>query len=380
MPIDPATMTVNLPGEVISTDRPCMRCKYNLRGLEVGGACPECGTAITSAKKSVRFADNLVDAPIGYIKLMAVGLGLQAGIVVTVAFLFIVGWAGGVAAVVAPLLFTGAGVLWFAAAWIVTMERPSTERIVRDEILDSERLRRVIRYTQGIGPAAAFVAWLGVLTGSGLIMGLAALLLVSALGALVPLGIYLSAFADWAGETGEGSRLRAATWCLAVGGTLSFGSWLVLQVNPPFSLLFNLFFIVALVVVVVGVLLFAWSVCVLAKAAGWAIHNSGEAMEREIRMAEKKRRRAMRDAARAHSAAAAFEANAPAPPEAFADDPGVIPFDGAPADRAGSETGTRVDAVAPGGQTGRAVPVDSARERLSDPDDHSQAYELAPED
>ena len=58
MPIEPPPMStahpLSGPGEVIKTERPCIKCGYNLQGLQVGGACPECGTAIANAKKSER--------------------------------------------------------------------------------------------------------------------------------------------------------------------------------------------------------------------------------------------------------------------------------------------------------------------------------------
>lgn len=372
MPIDPATMSVNLPGEVISTDRPCIRCKYNLRGLEVGGACPECGTAISSGKKTVRFADNLVEAPIGYIKLIAVGLGLQAAMVVVFGFLLLFRGLGPIAL----LMLMGAAVGWAGGAWIVTVRRPKTERIVPDAILDSDTLRLVTRVSQGVCVLAALALWGLASTGHWAFAWLSGLLMVASMFGLIPMGIYLSSMADWAGDTGVGSRLRAGTWCVAVCGTFVVLGMLLLQIGFSFRLLVLWPTIIMGLFLLGGLALLGVSVLQLSIAAAWAIHNAREAQEREIRMAEKRRRRAMRDAARAHAAADALAATAPPPPESYADDPSVIPFD----DGAGREIETRIDAVRSGGRPGSSVPVDSVRDRLSDPDDDSQAYELAPED
>ena len=381
MPVDVEAMTkgpgaasaggTGLGAGYINEDRKCVRCGYNLRGLETTGACPECGTAITGGKKSVRLADNLVDAPIGYIRLMAFGMGLQASSVLVVAVQFFLPstWAIGPLSV-RGLLFTLGTLAWFGAAWIVTVRRPRTERIVFDPILDNRHIRLACRLTQGLAALAAMVAWAGFAAGWGWLQVIAAVLMLGALFGLVPMGVYLSSMADWAGETGEGARLRAATWCIAVLGTLEVFVWAVLKLNPPFSMFLAFVGVISGLLVFGGVVVFAWSVLMLAKAAGWAIQNAVEAREREIRIAEKKRRRAMRDAARAHAAEAAFAANAPPPPEAFKDDPSVIPLD----DGAGFAEGDgRPTGRGPGGAEPR---VDRSAER----DDDSDIYDLAPED
>ena len=376
MPVDVESMSragsagTGLSGGFVSDDRTCVRCGYSLRGLETTGACPECGTAITSAKKSVRHSDNLVDAPLGYIRLIAFGLGLQAASVLAIGIQFFLpsDWTIGPFNL-RGVLFTLATLVWFGASWIVTVKRPRTERIVFDEILDNRHIRNVSRWAQGSAALAAMVAWAAYATGSGILQGLAGLLMLGALYALVPMGVYLSSMADWAGETEEGSRLRAATWCIAVLGTLELVIWGVLKLSPPFAMFFAFAGVIFGILVFGGVLVFAWSVLMLAKAAMWAIHNAVQAREREIRLAEKRRRRAMRDAARAHAAEAAMAVGGPPAPESYADDPSVIPFD----DGHGAAEGDgRPTGMGPGGTESRV-------ERTSDPDD-SQIYGLAPED
>jgi hypothetical protein len=253
MPVDVEGMTkgpgaasaggTGLGAGYISDDRECVRCGYPLRGLETNGKCPECGAAITSAK-TVRHADNLVDAPIGYIRLMAVGMGLLAGTIVFVALLLLVSRLYSspgtylLPRIAFHFLLTGAAGVWCGAAWIVTLKRPRTERIVRDPILDNAHIRLATRVSQGLPPLAALVSWGAAATGSAILGGLAGLLLVGALFGLVPLGVFLSAMADWAGETGEGGRLRAASWCIAVLGTLELVVVAVLLLGLPFAMFF----------------------------------------------------------------------------------------------------------------------------------------------
>jgi predicted RNA-binding Zn-ribbon protein involved in translation (DUF1610 family) len=381
-------LPTQMPGEVIMTDRPCIKCGYNLRGLQAGGACPECGTAITNAKKSVRYSDSLVDAPIGYIRLMAVGLGLQAGTILGITLLLILSrFHNNGVPLIHPLVqgvaTLGAMVAWFAAAWIVTLRRPKTERVLADEILDNDLIRKLTRGSQSLALVATLVGWLGVATGFTLIKALAGLLMIGALFGLVPLGIYLSAFADWASETGEGARLRTATWCIAVCGTLEIVLLLVLKLNPPFALLLTFGVVMGGMVVVGGVLMFAFSVCMLAKASMWAIHNAVQAREREIRIANKRHRQAMRDAARAQAAAEALAADAPPPPESYRDDPSVIPFDEGDIPLAGDEP--RVQRSAHEHHIDRKLDAlrregDPAGPPDADGGDGSEIYDLAPED
>lgn len=360
-----------MPGQVIGTDRPCIRCGYNLRGLETNGACPECGTAITQAKKSVRLADNLTDAPLGYIRLMAVGLGLQAGLVLLIGFLTIFRGLG----MPGEILKIVAAIGWAGSAWIVTAKRPRTERIVADEILDSAKIRLIARVTQSVGVLAAFVGFGAWYFNSPIVAAVGGVLMLGALFGLVPLGVYLSALADWAGDTNIGTRLRGSVWCIAVCGTVMVALVLVLQLPVPFALLLAMVVTISGILVAGGLIIFGFSVLQLAMAAGWAIQNAVQAREREIRLAEKRRRRAMRDAARAHAADAAMAATAPPPPEAYADDPSVIPLAGG--DTGGSDGGSAGD----GRPTGRGPgAVESRMEATIDPDDDSQMYALEPED
>jgi hypothetical protein len=43
----------DVPGEVLQRDQPCVKCGYMLRGLPVGGVCPECGTGVADSLKGI---------------------------------------------------------------------------------------------------------------------------------------------------------------------------------------------------------------------------------------------------------------------------------------------------------------------------------------
>src|SRR5687767_389859 len=44
--------------DVLTLDRPCVHCQYNLRGLTTSGKCPECGGPVADSLR----ADFLIDA------------------------------------------------------------------------------------------------------------------------------------------------------------------------------------------------------------------------------------------------------------------------------------------------------------------------------
>lgn len=307
MPVDPATMPVSKGlGEVILKDRPCSKCGYSLRGLETGGVCPECGTPITNRKKSLRFADHLIDAPVWYLKLLAGGLGAMAAVVVGVGASWLAVWVGtippGAGSAVGGLL----SLVWLGASWAVTIRRPRGDRTNRDEILDSEAIRWAARGAQGLWVLASGMQALWLLTGWAALGVLGGLLTLAAMYGLVPLAIYLSSLADWSGDMGIGNRMRASAWCIAVCGTLLLALSVLMMLPTGLVGLLAIAVPLLSIAVLIGLLLFCISIIQLSLNAVWAIRNWVEARDREIRMEEKTRRRAAADAARADAALAAL--------------------------------------------------------------------------
>lgn len=71
----------------LSGDLPCLRCRYNLRGLSVLGACPECGTPVRATLLSVvdPFAGEL--RPVRWRRTVAWGLVVWGGAALAAAIL-----------------------------------------------------------------------------------------------------------------------------------------------------------------------------------------------------------------------------------------------------------------------------------------------------
>jgi len=90
-----AIIKVTPKDPTILDDRPCHRCRYNLRTLSVGARCPECGETILPAADALRIVESKRRLRIGLI----------------VAFLFLLGLA------VCNWLWGGIGILWFMGCW-----------------------------------------------------------------------------------------------------------------------------------------------------------------------------------------------------------------------------------------------------------------------
>ncbi len=305
MPIEPATHPTSQPGTV-TKDRPCQNCGYNLRGLEAGGRCPECGTPISARRPHDRLTDGLVDAPMWYIKQIALAMGMMAAVVIGVILTWLAFWLSllpGIVMLAAMTLLAG---LWFAASWLATTRRPIEDHTTPDPILDHDRLRTASRWSQVAGLLVFALIWTALITNLRLFGVLGGLASIGVLFGLVPLGVYLSALADWSGDTGVGGRLRAAVWCIAVCGSLLIFFSGLGMIGLSFGFLAPVLVPILSLIVMVGVGLFGWSVIQLSIGAAWAIQNSIEAEQRRLRLEEKRRRRAQQAAEQAERAAAAM--------------------------------------------------------------------------
>ncbi len=159
-------------GDFLPDDFTCGHCKYSLKGLRSGGRCPECGTPIAYRARRHRLEDNLTDAFPHYLKTLAIGCWLMfAGALLTGCLLMVV------RAVREPALGAAAGitgVFWWLGVWIVTRPR-ETSAVPRTE-LENEwlRCRWAARLTQ-IGWSVAGLGACGTILSSRAAMAAAAM-------------------------------------------------------------------------------------------------------------------------------------------------------------------------------------------------------------
>ncbi|MEX2218868.1 MAG: hypothetical protein WD749_08915 [Phycisphaerales bacterium] len=291
MPIDPRELrpTKRTFVDIVDTDRPCGRCGYSLRGLPTNGKCPECGLPIghRARKGARRFADNLTDAPLMYLKTLAWGAGLLAvcSVVAAVGLSVLVRTGSPVAAAVAGAASIG----WWTGVFICTAQRPIDVGTLRDVFLESVPLRWTNRVLQSAWPAAAVAYFAATRAPAPMdeVFGWAGLMLqIIALIGLIPLSVQLSSLGDWAGDTGLADRFRLAASLLAIFGVVAVASAIVRKAElEGIWLAVRIAGIWAWLGMVCVELLFLFCLYQLANISVWAIRNSVTAHEVATRIA-----------------------------------------------------------------------------------------------
>ena len=378
-------------GATIDADKACSNCGYSLRGLRIGSNCPECGTPV-GRRVTTRFADNLVDSEMWYLRSLVLGFGLMAGSLLgTIGWMVFTGWRSQQWAPLHPLVVSAgffiASGAWLAGVFITTLKRPRNEHTVRDVLLDSVWVRQSARLLQLLPVAATGLGLAATATGGGtaavfaVFAGLAA---IAGFFGLVPLCVYHASLADWAGDTGIGDRLRAAAWSIAVCGTFGVICFLILLIpGLRFKLLVTVGLVLASIITFIGGVLLFLGVLQLALASLWAVQNSTSARAREQRIAVRKAEEEEQSRARAEAA----EAEQVAELEAREGAGDVSPFDDADEDEpiplaeAGEEAPPRalpdaVDAMLPPPSTPEAQDPASFDEESSE---KPATYDLEPE-
>jgi hypothetical protein len=288
MPIDPRELVGAGIKTVITDDRLCDRCRYNLKGLPRGARCPECGLPIRSRSGTKRFTDNLTQAPIFYLKTLALGLGLTAAACLISIVTNLVGAFAPSISGLHLLAAKGlAAVVWWVGVFIVTAQRPLNETTIRDPLLESNGLRRANRVLQAAWAVAALLFFMELRTGLPLVGYFAQGALVVATLGLVPLALQFSALADWAGDTGASERFKVAAWAMAVFGLAKQVGWLGAATGAMGVLAATIWFWASLIEAIAQGL-FLFGLFQLVMNAGWAIANASHAAESARRIADRK--------------------------------------------------------------------------------------------
>lgn len=270
-----------LKGELIEKDRPCKQCDYNLRGLKIGGVCPECGTAIIIDNP---FRDSLCDAPRGVILRLSAGFWMTLGsLAILIAIPFaIVSLRSSTNMTIYALECIAVG-LWLLGIWFITtpINTPNGAKFC---FARSSKLRIAARWMQlsflllillefgvalttppfGISPLAQIES---VLFLPLFILGLAG---------FVVLGLLLMNLAHWSYDMSAHRMLNWAVWGLPIS-TLTL---MLSGINVVFGFLVCTMTLLWLF----SIFSFGRAMISLGSSVTWAVHHSRQIADRDMRL------------------------------------------------------------------------------------------------
>jgi hypothetical protein len=260
-------------GQQIDFDKPCRACSYNLRGLRIGGKCPECGVPIRPDDAA---GDALVDAPLRVIQ------QLRLGFILTLACLPLLPLLPISMAVMKQsivMIQTGTVILcacWIVSVWIATpiIDIPAgTQR----GFTSKSKLRIAARYLQ--------LGWIGfaitLLLGPVPAVGTALMMLTSSAGiaGIVLLAILHGRLAEWCRDDLAQRMYNLAAW--GVGGCY-LGILLSTMFASPFMLLGCSFFVLW----IFSIGCFFLATASLGRSVFWAAVISQQQSDRDRRLTE----------------------------------------------------------------------------------------------
>jgi len=350
-PISPASLK-RRSTPTIESDLACAGCGYQLKGLPLGGVCPECGAPYGVAgapeSKIPRYADAIVAAPRLWLAGFALGCTLLfvgyvgmflflGGLLVfdpLCAIIGILNWTRYDTA--APkfglaLFSSAAAVLWCTGVFLATQPRPLMPSTHIPPKNEWRALRWSSRLSQffwiGVGVPLAY-AWYQLTRSrppSGAPFLFASVCLLPASVGLFPLSVYLANIAYWC-EDELGEKFRNCAWM--VGAATFFGVVSVVNtltnavlVGGIWALLIYLCFVFFVFSPAIYLLR---ALFLLQSAARWALTNNAIAVGKQKRLRAAAARNARIGPAPATSR---VEADGPI---ALAADSSVNPEDAAP--------------------------------------------------
>ena len=275
-------------GDPIEGDRACEHCGYNLRGLRMGGVCPECGTAIRYRRDpNVPFHEM----PLPLIRsfrmsawLATVSLGSM--VVLSFSAPWLPSTPPQTLMVVLALTF-----LWVVGVWHLTTPLNQPQAARRGFARES-RLRLAARWLQ--------LAWLAyaatgvVSTGPGAtppgLLLVALVCWVAGMAGIFALAVLLSRLADWMQDEFAERAFHLAVYgpAIAAGLLLFFG---LLGMVAGSSLVVHIGIALSLAILVISLVGFPVGLLSLSRSVSWAAVHAGERRERSLELARRRDRR-----------------------------------------------------------------------------------------
>lgn len=290
MPVRPEEL-IRTPDEPILEDRKCAGCGYNLRGLRTSGNCPECGKPIRERRELPRYADQMVHAPLSWLRQYAFAT-LVLGVGGWVMALSLLAWSWTLRPACGGVALLGA-LAWSLGTFLTTRPRPRTKATVIDPQKEWGVLRTWARVSQpfwilgiGLGVAGQIdaFAWpvMWAVAGACVIIGVVG---------WWPLMMIQSNLAYWASDTDLATKMRNASWCVGGGLFLGTGTLFVVGQGWCGGLIGTVLFIAAWtgpIIVSLGyVLLALWQ---LWRMAHWVTLNHITGEMKDDRLRERARR------------------------------------------------------------------------------------------
>lgn len=273
---------------MLTHDHPCTGCGYNLKGLFIGGNCPECGRVIGVPNR--RAGGNLIDAPRGWLYGLVGGFTLLCLAIVGASVMAIKGeWIVQHTPIPRLLYMLGLVGCWIAGVVVLLRDRPlelKRKARVRDGPEHVALRICVLVGALAFGPAVFFdhtaisssarwAEWLAITFGT-----------IGGLG-FIPLSFWLKIISEWAGDEPLTTWYRNIGLAMAIGVMGSALTACIAITGHPVLLLVASFAWAFWAIMLLSTLALLLSIVQMAWTCVWVLRNQTEARARAERMAQR---------------------------------------------------------------------------------------------